>query len=59
MSKYKAILFDMDGTLLPMDMKTFTEGYFKFLCVKTVSFWNRSGQADRGCLGGRWCHGTE
>lgn len=25
---YKAILFDMDGTLLPMDMKKFTEGYF-------------------------------
>lgn len=31
MSKYKAILFDMDGTLLPMDMKEFTSGYFKFL----------------------------
>lgn len=26
--KYKAILFDLDGTLLPMDMKEFTEGYF-------------------------------
>lgn len=38
MSKYKAILFDMDGTLLPMDMKTFTEGYFKFLCKKLSPF---------------------
>lgn len=38
MSKYKAILFDMDGTLLPMDMKTFTEGYFKFLSVKLMPF---------------------
>ncbi len=26
--EYKAILFDLDGTLLPMDMKKFTEGYF-------------------------------
>ncbi len=25
---YKAILFDLDGTLLPMDMETFTKGYF-------------------------------
>ena len=31
MSKYKAILFDMDGTLLPMDMQEFTSGYFKLL----------------------------
>ena len=26
--KYKAILFDLDGTLLPMDFDTFTKGYF-------------------------------
>lgn len=32
---YKAILFDLDGTLLPMDMQVFTEGYFKDL-YKTV-----------------------
>lgn len=38
MRNFKAILFDMDGTLLPMDMKTFTEGYFKFLCVKLAPF---------------------
>lgn len=25
---YKAIMFDLDGTLIPMDMKKFTEGYF-------------------------------
>lgn len=31
---YKAILFDMDGTLLPMDMKKFTEGYFRDLYKK-------------------------
>lgn len=29
--KYKAILFDMDGTLLPMNQKEFIEGYFKLL----------------------------
>ena len=26
--KYKAILFDLDGTLLPMDFDVFTKGYF-------------------------------
>lgn len=29
--KYKAILFDMDGTLLPMDVDYFTRFYFKIL----------------------------
>ncbi|MCQ2497125.1 MAG: HAD family hydrolase [Lachnospiraceae bacterium] len=38
MGKYKAILFDMDGTLLPMDMHKFTSGYFKFLAVKLAPF---------------------
>lgn len=32
--QYKAILFDMDGTLLPMETHTFTKGYFKFLYAK-------------------------
>ncbi|MGI6172526.1 MAG: HAD family hydrolase [Christensenellales bacterium] len=27
----KAVLFDLDGTLLPMDMDEFTNGYFKLL----------------------------
>jgi len=30
------ILFDMDGTLLPMDIDEFTKGYFKLLCKKFV-----------------------
>ena len=34
--KYKAILFDLDGTLLPMDNDEFTRGYFGLL-YKTVS----------------------
>ena len=29
---YKAILFDLDGTLLPMDYDEFTKMYFKELC---------------------------
>lgn len=36
--KYKAILFDMDGTLVPMDMKEFTNGYFKFLAQKLAPY---------------------
>jgi len=33
---YKAILFDLDGTLLPMDMEKFTHGYFKELYKKVA-----------------------
>ena len=32
--KIKAILFDLDGTLLPMDMDVFVNGYFQFLAQK-------------------------
>lgn len=28
----KAVLFDLDGTLLPMDEQEFTKGYFGLLC---------------------------
>lgn len=31
---YKNFLFDLDGTLLPMDMEKFTEIYFASLCKK-------------------------
>lgn len=34
----KAILFDMDGTLLPMDEDVFTKGYFKLLAKKLCPF---------------------
>ena len=30
----KAVLFDLDGTLLPMNMETFTGGYFRLLAKK-------------------------
>ena len=31
MHTYEAILFDLDGTLLPMDLEQFTKGYFGLL----------------------------
>lgn len=37
MAVIKNILFDLDGTLLPMDMDEFTSGYFKFLVKKAMS----------------------
>lgn len=33
MKKYDAILFDLDGTLLPMDYETFMKAYFKLLAA--------------------------
>jgi len=38
MKKYKAILFDLDGTLLPMDMDVFTKAYFKELCISLAKY---------------------
>ena len=32
--KLTTILFDLDGTLLPMDNDAFTKGYFKLLAAK-------------------------
>lgn len=34
--RIKAILFDLDGTLLPMDEEHFTKGYFKLLAKKVA-----------------------
>lgn len=36
--KFKAILFDMDGTLVPMETESFTKGYFKFLYAKLAKY---------------------
>ena len=30
----KAVLFDLDGTLLPMDQERFTKTYFQLLAAK-------------------------
>ncbi len=38
MKNYKAIFFDLDGTLLPMDMNTFTKAYFKELCLSLAKY---------------------
>lgn len=35
--KLAAVLFDLDGTLLPMDNDEFTKGYFKLLTAKMIS----------------------
>ena len=34
--KIKMVLFDLDGTLLPMDQDAFTRGYFKLLAAKVA-----------------------
>ena len=34
----QAVLFDLDGTLLPMDQDMFTKGYFKFLVRKMAPY---------------------
>lgn len=34
----KAILFDLDGTLLPMDQDEFTKGYFRLLAAKLAPY---------------------
>ena len=36
--KIKAILFDLDGTLLPMDQDAFTKGYFKSIAIKMANY---------------------
>jgi len=38
MKEYKAILFDLDGTLLPMDMDVFMKAYFKELCISLAKY---------------------
>ncbi len=38
MKDYKAIFFDLDGTLLPMDMEVFTKAYFKELCISLSKY---------------------
>lgn len=36
--KYQAILFDMDGTLVPMEIHGFTKGYFQMLFRKLAKY---------------------
>ncbi len=46
----KAILFDLDGTLLPMEKEKFTEGYFKFLCQYMYPY----GYEPKGLVSAVW-----
>ncbi len=50
---YKAILYDMDGTLVPMDMKEFTDGYFRLLAKRLAPY----GIAPDKLIASVW-HGT-
>lgn len=34
----KAVIFDLDGTLLPINEDEFTKGYFSLLCKKLSKF---------------------
>ena len=46
----KAVLFDMDGTLVPMDMEVFTKAYFKLLCAKAAGL----GHDPKRIMNGMW-----
>ena len=52
----KAVLFDLDGTLLPMDQDEFTKGYFKLL-VGFVRI--RGKEPGRGRVEGYSSHGEK
>lgn len=42
--KITTVLFDLDGTLLPMDNDEFTKGYFKLLAKKMAPYGYEAGQ---------------
>lgn len=48
--KIKAVLFDLDGTLLPMDQEVFTRSYFKLLAAKLAPY----GYDPKGLIDGIW-----
>lgn len=50
MSKEKAVLFDLDGTLLPMDQDEFVNGYFSFLVKKMAPY----GYEPKGLVKAIW-----
>lgn len=49
----KAVFFDLDGTLLPMDQDEFTKGYFKYLVAKLAP----RGYEPKALIDAIW-HGT-
>ena len=48
----KTILFDLDGTLLPMNLETFSKGYFTALIHKMAPLGYDSAILKKGLLGG-------
>ncbi len=48
----KAVLFDLDGTLLPMDQDVFVNGYFRFLCQKMAPYGYEPEKLIRAIWGG-------
>ena len=48
----KAVLFDLDGTLLPMDMDVFVNGYFRFLAEKMIPHGYEPGELIKAVWGG-------
>lgn len=50
MKKYDAIFFDLDGTLLPMDNRAFTEGYLGMLCKAVAHL----GYTPKELVGAMW-----
>ncbi|MBQ2953611.1 MAG: HAD family hydrolase [Clostridia bacterium] len=50
MHKYQAILFDLDGTLLPMDTETFARAYFGALARELADF----GIPQEALIGAIW-----
>ena len=50
--KLTAILFDLDGTLLPMDNDKFTKGYFKMLVKKLAPYGYEPQKLIEGILSG-------
>ena len=48
--KITTILFDLDGTLLPMDNEEFTREYFKLLCRRLVPL----GYDSKALVDGVW-----
>ena len=48
----KMILFDLDGTLLPMDQEVFTKDYFKRLAAKLLPHGYQADQLVDGIWAG-------
>ena len=48
----QAVLFDLDGTLLPMDQDEFVNGYFAFLCQKMAPYGYEAKKLTKSIWGG-------